>query len=76
MHRLHKNVLPTNYINESIALKLHYKTQCPFELLNKCNALRKNTIIDTSLLKLKKQISIKVNKTLHKLKNTLNDRIL
>lgn len=75
LHRLHKNVLQTTYINESIALKLHFKTHCPAELVNECNKLQHHTILDTSLLSLKKEVSLKVNITLKKLKNLLKDRI-
>lgn len=66
LHRLYQNVSKTIYIKEEIALKLHYKNECPIESRMECSQLKTITINDTSLDRF-------ADKLIESVENTLND---
>ncbi|KAI1708016.1 glycosyltransferase family 92 domain-containing protein [Ditylenchus destructor] len=51
LHRLHANVSRTVYLDENVALKLHFKSRCPAEELGikACEDLKNNLVKDNSL---------------------------
>lgn len=60
LHRLHGNIARTIYVDEDVALKLHFKSECLVELQNEeCSLLKASLIADTSLDKFASVISAK-----------------
>ncbi|CAI2348981.1 unnamed protein product [Caenorhabditis sp. 36 PRJEB53466] len=49
LHKLSPSVAKSQYLTSSEALKLHYKSECPWESRNECHKLEYDVIEDTSL---------------------------
>lgn len=62
LHRLHGDVVRTAYFPQELALKLHYKTECPVDYKNECAQLKASTIEDYSLDRWKADIKRRLRK--------------
>ncbi|CAB3402656.1 unnamed protein product [Caenorhabditis bovis] len=49
LHKLLPNVSESMYFGKSEAIKLHYKSECPWESRRECHQLQYDTVTDTSL---------------------------
>uniref|UniRef100_A0A0N5AL01 Glycosyltransferase family 92 protein n=1 Tax=Syphacia muris TaxID=451379 RepID=A0A0N5AL01_9BILA len=49
LHRQYENVLRTIYISPDLAIKLHYKSDCPIESRRHCSIFHNETVEDKSL---------------------------
>uniref|UniRef100_A0A8R1HZ90 Glycosyltransferase family 92 protein n=1 Tax=Caenorhabditis japonica TaxID=281687 RepID=A0A8R1HZ90_CAEJA len=61
LHKLSQNVAKSQYFSENDALKLHYKSECPWESRNECHILEYDVLDDTSLDKFTEKLSERVD---------------
>ncbi|KAI6192409.1 Glycosyltransferase family 92 protein [Aphelenchoides bicaudatus] len=62
LHRLHGEVVRTAYFPVDLALKLHFKTECPIDYKKECAKLKASTVEDHSLDKWQKKIVNRLEK--------------
>ncbi|WKY01462.1 hypothetical protein Q1695_015452 [Nippostrongylus brasiliensis] len=67
LHRLSANVSGTVYVPETLAVKLHYKSNCPVESRKECAQLQTDTVIDHSLDRFAEELTRRVRRTVDEL---------
>lgn len=67
LHRLHDNVTGTIYVNDDMALKLHYKENCPIESGKDCEELTRLTVEDFRMDKYTDELTRRVMATVQHL---------
>ena len=60
LHRLNSKASKTIHIDESLALKLHYKDDCPIESRNECPKLKEEVVDDHSLDRFREQLEANI----------------
>uniref|UniRef100_A0A915E7C3 Glycosyltransferase family 92 protein n=1 Tax=Ditylenchus dipsaci TaxID=166011 RepID=A0A915E7C3_9BILA len=69
LHRLHRNVSRTVYLEEDVAVKLHFRPDCPDELKGRvCERLKANLTHDYSLDTFVVEVRERVDKVLNQLR--------
>ena len=61
LHKLSPAVAKSQYFSSSEALKLHYKSECPWESRNECHQLQYDVIDDQSLDRFEDKLRRRLN---------------